>query len=351
MKDIWRPWLWWTAAAVAAGLLLHLLGSVLTPFLLSALLAYVASPLVNRFERWHIPRTLGVVLVFALFVLVLFGLVAGLIPEFQIQMAAFIARAPGYLVVIQQRWLPWLQRITGGTVQLNMKTLNHALLQHLGGLGSAAGPFLNYVSQSGAHLAIWLLDLVLVPVVTFYLLRDWNLILARAPQLIPQASRGAAVRIARETDSILAALLRGQLSVMLVLALIYSTGLWIVGVGLALPIGLLAGIASFVPYLGFITGLVTAGIAAWLQFQNASVLVWVGLVFGIGQTLESMVLTPYLVGGRIGLHPVAVIFAIMAGGRLFGFMGVLLALPGAAVLSVIWRYVRASSGTDPAGQQ
>ena len=351
-----RSWVWWLLGAIAVGVLLRLLGPVLTPFLLSALLAYVASPLVARLERRHVPRVLGVVLVFALFILVLVGLIVGLIPVLQNQLTVFAAKLPGYLVVIQSRWLPWISRVTGGPAHMDMNALRNELLRHWRDLGSVAGQFLGYASRSGARLASWVLDLVLVPVVTFSLLRDWDHILARVPALLPRASRDTTIAIARETDRVLAALLRGQLSVMLVLAMVYSLGLWLVGVELALPIGLLAGIASFVPYLGFITGLVTAGVAAWLQFQDVSVLLWVGVVFAIGQTLESTVLTPYLVGGRIGLHPVAVIFAVMAGGQLFGFMGVLLALPGAAILAVAGRHFQAHSGVSgsasgPAQQQ
>ncbi len=349
-------WLWWMLGIGAAGILLRLLGPVLTPFLFSALLAYVASPLVARLERWRVPRILGVTLVFALFILVLVGLIVGLIPQIQGQLTAFAAKMPDYLALIQNQWLPWIDRVTGGPWHLDVNTLKSELAGHWRDLGSVAGLFLGYVTRSGAGLAGWMLNLVLIPVVTFYLLRDWDRILERAPGIFPSASRDTVVAIARETDKVLAALLRGQLSVMLVLALVYSLGLWLVGVDLALPIGLLSGIASFVPYLGFITGLVTAGLAAWLQFQHISVLAWVGMVFGIGQALESMVLTPYLVGGRIGLHPVAVIFAVMAGGRLFGFMGVLLALPGAAILAVAGRHFRthrsvSSSVAGPAGPQ
>ncbi len=337
MTEHKRTWLWWLLAAVGAGLLLHLLSPILTPFLFGALLAYVASPFVARLERWHIPRVAGVILVFVLFILAIVGLGAGLIPQVQNQLAAFGNSMPGYLDWIQSHWMPWLNQILGGPAHLNADLLKTQLFQHWSDIGSFAGMFLAYVTHSGVRLATWILNLVLVPVVTFYLLRDWDRILQYLAAFLPPRSRTSVVALAHETDRVLAAFLRGQISVMIVLALVYSTGLWLVGVDLALPIGLLAGLASFVPYLGFITGLLAAGAAAWLQFQNIEVLAWVGVVFASGQALESMVLTPYLVGGRIGLHPVAVIFAVMAGGQLFGFMGVLLALPAAATLAVIGR--------------
>ncbi len=338
MTESQRTWVWWMLAAAVAGVLLHLLSAILTPFLFSGLLAYVASPVVARLERWHIPRVLGVILVFLLFALAVTGLLVGVIPQVQQQLAGFITKLPGYLDWVQNTWLTRIGKAVGAPTRLDMQALKNALIQHWQDIGSFAGLFVSYVTRSGVRLATWGLNLILVPVVTFYLLRDWDRIATQLPAILPPRSRASVIEIARETDKVLAAFLRGQLSVMLVLALVYSTGLWLVGIQLALLIGMLAGLASFVPYLGFISGLLAAGLAAWLQFHDVTALAWVGVVFGIGQALESLVLTPYLVGGRIGLHPVAVIFAVMAGGQLFGFMGVLLALPAAATLAVIGRH-------------
>ncbi|MEQ8659589.1 MAG: AI-2E family transporter, partial [Gammaproteobacteria bacterium] len=158
--------------------------------------------------------------------------------------------------------------------------------------------------------------------------------------LLPRRIEPTVSKLAREIDSVLAEFLRGQLTVMAALALIYTVGLWLVGLDLAFFIGLLAGLVSFVPYLGVIVGVIVAGAAAFLQFQDVLHLALVGAVFGVGQVLEGMVLSPLLVGDRIGLHPVAVIFAVMAGGQLFGFLGVLLALPVAAVIVVLLRHSR-----------
>ncbi len=285
MKEGKRAWLWWLLAIVGAGLLLHLLGPILTPFLFSALIAYIASPLVARLERWHVPRVVGVILVFVLFILAMVALSVGLIPQVQHQIASFVNSMPGYIDWIQSHWMPWISQVMGGPVHLDMDVLKNQLIQHWSDIGSFAGMFLSYVTHSGVRLATWILNLVLVPVVTFYLLRDWDRILQYLAAILPQRSRTSVVALARETDRVLAAFLRGQVSVMLVLALIYSTGLLLVGVDLALPIGLLAGLASFVPYLGFITGVLAAGAAAWLQFQNIEVLVWVVVVFATGQAL------------------------------------------------------------------
>jgi predicted PurR-regulated permease PerM len=189
-------------------------------------------------------------------------------------------------------------------------------------------------------LVAFVANLVLVPVVTFYLLRDWDHMVSKVHDLLPRKWEPTTVKLAKESDEVLGAFLRGQLLVMLSLAFVYSIGLMWVGLELALIIGLVAGLVSFVPYLGFIVGILMAGVAAYMQFHELSHLLWVAAVFGVGQALEGMLLTPLLVGDKIGLHPVAVIFAVMAGGQLFGFVGVLLALPVAAVIVVILRHAQ-----------
>jgi len=185
----------------------------------------------------------------------------------------------------------------------------------------------------------WLMNIALIPVVAFYLLRDWDLLVERIHNMIPRQFVTTTVNLTKECDEVLSAFLRGQLLIMLLLGCIYALGLALIGLDLALIIGLLAGLASLVPYLGFIVGILAASIAAILQFQEFMPLVYVALVFGVGQLLEGSLLTPLLVGDRIGLHPVAVIFAVLAGGQLFGFVGVLLALPIAAVVMVFVRHL------------
>jgi predicted PurR-regulated permease PerM len=195
------------------------------------------------------------------------------------------------------------------------------------------------VSHSGGVIAEWLMNLLLIPVVTFYLLRDWDGLVVKVHDLLPRRIAPTAAKLATEVDTVLAAFVRGQLYVMLALGCIYSIGLWMTGLDLALLIGMLAGLVSFVPYLGAIVGIVTACVAALVQFHDLIHLVPVAIVFIIGQSLEGMVLTPMLVGDKIGLHPVAVMFAVLAGGQLFGFLGILLALPVASVIMVLLRHV------------
>jgi len=179
---------------------------------------------------------------------------------------------------------------------------------------------------------------VLVPFLTFYFLRDWDLLKERVAALVPRDHIGTVSRLAKESDLVLGAFLRGQFSVMVVLGVLYAIGLWAVGLDLGLLIGFIAGLVSFVPYLGPATGVILGVLAALVQYGDWAHVALVLGVFGIGQTIESYVLTPRMVGDKIGLHPVAVVFAIMAGGQLFGFLGVLLALPVAAIANVLLRY-------------
>jgi predicted PurR-regulated permease PerM len=194
------------------------------------------------------------------------------------------------------------------------------------------------VSRSGFAIVGWVLNLVIIPVAAFYLLRDWNIVVDRIHALIPRSVEPVVVRLARESDETLGGFLRGQLSVMIVLGVIYGVGLWAAGISVGPLIGMIAGLISFVPYLGAIVGVAMGIIAALVQYQDWFHVGLVLAVFAVGQTLEGYVLVPKLVGDKIGLHPVAVMFAILAGGELFGFVGVLLALPIAAVAMVLLRY-------------
>jgi predicted PurR-regulated permease PerM len=319
------------------GWFIYLLAPVLTPFVIAALLAYIGNPAVSALERRHVPRVLSVTVVFVLFVVVFVGLMFVLMPLLRDQIARFAARVPSYYdwAVTQ---LPRLESWLGISLAYDIAALREKLTEHWRDAAQWATTALGVAAVSGLTVVRWLVNLILIPVVAFYLLLDWNRIVATFGSLIPPNYRPRARLLARETDEVLSSFFRGQLLVMMALATVYSAGLLVVGLDLALPIGIMAGILSFVPYLGFITGILSAGLAGYLQFQDATMLIWIAVVFGVGQALEGMFLTPRLVGSRIGLHPVAVIFAVMAGGQLFGFIGVLVALPVAAALKVWLRH-------------
>jgi predicted PurR-regulated permease PerM len=204
--------------------------------------------------------------------------------------------------------------------------------------GSWSGKVLLSVSKSGGALAAAVLSLFLIPIITFYMLRDWDQILRHVGALVPESQRDTVYKLARESDEVMGAFLRGQVLVMFALAVIYSLGLSLVGLDFAVAIGVVSGLVSFVPYLGFVFGIALAGLTVVLEPDPLWQLIGVVATFSIAQLIEGSVLTPKLVGDRIGLHPVIVIFAVAAGGQLFGFFGILLALPAAAVLSVLARF-------------
>ncbi len=329
------------AGIVLAGCLVWLLQPVLTPFLAAALLAYLGDPVVDRLETWRLPRTGAVLVVFTGLLLVILALVLLVIPMVGSQIEYLREVLPAMFAWAQDTAIPWIEGEfeVDLSQHLRLDRIGTELAAHWRETGNIATLILQRVSSSGLALIGWVATAALIPVVTFYLLRDWDKLVARVRDLLPRRIEPVVSRLTRECDEVLGAFLRGQLLVMLSLGVIYAIGLWALGLDLALLIGMVAGIASIVPYLGTIVGIAAALAAAVFQFGDVWHLVGVAVVFGVGQMLEGMVLTPLLVGDRIGMHPVAVIFAILAGGQLFGFVGVLLALPVAAVIMVLLRHV------------
>ena len=333
---------WFVLAVIlAVGWLLYLLAPVLAPFLFSALLAYLGDPIVDRLERRGFSRTVGVLTVFTLMGIAAVLAIVLLVPMLEHQVFSLLNALPTALDWLQNRVAPKLAAMVGvNVVNIDVDAIRQALVEHWRQVGSVASQAVATLTRSGAAILEWLTYLLLVPVVTFYLLRDWDNLVAAVHELLPQRIAPTIAKLAREIDLVLAEFLRGQLTVMAALALIYISGLWMVGLDLAFVIGVLAGLVSFVPYLGVIVGLTAATLAAFLQFHDAAHLIGAAAVFATGQLLEGMVLSPMLVGERIGLHPVAVMFAVMAGGQLFGFFGVLVALPVAAAVVVVLRHSR-----------
>ena len=325
---------------LALGVLLHLLSPILMPFLVALALAYLWDPVVDRLERAGLSRTLGVSVVFFVSALVLLGLVLVLVPLLGRQMHVVAAKVPVAIEWFRSSLLPWLHReFQISEADIPLERIKDALMANWKSAGGMAQNLL--VSATSSSLAVlgWLANLVLIPVVGFYLLRDWDRMVAWIRETLPRPWEPTVTRLARECDEVVGAFLRGQSLVMLALGLCYTTGLMLMGLELALLIGMLAGLASIVPYLGLVLGVGAASVAALLQFGDWHPLIGVAAVFVSAQLLEGMYLTPKLVGDRIGLHPVAVIFAVMAGGQLFGFTGVLLGLPASAVIMVLLRHL------------
>lgn len=343
------------AALLVVGWLVWLLAPVLTPFAVAALLAYLGDPLADRLEAWKFSRTWAVIAVFGMLSLLVVFLLIVVVPMLGRQASRLVAGIPSAVAWFQSSVVPWLTANFGVSPEtFEVSSLAEVMKENWVGAGNIAATVLLSISKSGMTLFGWAINLVLIPVVTFYLLRDWDTLTANVRELLPRMVEPTVSRLAAQADGVLAAFLRGQLLVMTALGTIYTLGLWAVGIDLALLIGAGAGVISFIPYLGTIVGLGAGLIAAWIQFGDLFHIGLVGVVFGIGQALEGMVLTPLLVGDRIGLHPVAVIFAVMAFGQLFGFLGVLLALPAAAVIMVLIRYahdVYIGSGVYGQGQR
>lgn len=329
----------WGLLVFAIGWALWLLAPVLTPFAIAALLGWMGDPLVDRLER-RLPRNTAVILVFVAMTIVALLAMLALVPLLQRQMVTLVASLPHYRDWFTGVAIPWLEAKTGLRLLqwLDPQRVIESIRQHWEAAGGAAATLLGYLSRSGFVLLGWIANLVLLPVLTFFFLRDWDVFVERIAALVPRRHADIVGELALESSEVLRSFLRGQLLVMLILGLLYALGLWAVGLDLGILIGMLAGLLTFVPYLGPATVIVVGGMAALVQYGDWQHLAGVGLVFGLGQAVESYWLTPKLVGGRIGLHPVAVIFAVLAGGQLFGFLGMLLALPVAAVGNVLLRY-------------
>ena len=330
----------WTVVALLAGWLLWLLAPVLSPFVFAALLGWLGDPLVDRIERRGLSRNTAVLLVFGGMMLVLALALVLLVPLLERQILTLVQSLPRYRDWLIGTVVPWLEHRTGMQLMawLDPERLIELVRSHWQQAGGIAATLLGYVSRSGFALLGLVANVVLLPVLTFFFLRDWDVFVERVAALVPRDHESTVSRLAQESSAVLGAFLRGQFLVMLILGVLYGIGLWAVGLDLGVLIGVLAGLLTFVPYLGPATVVAFGGIASLVQYGDWPHLLGVLAVFGVGQVIESYWLTPKLVGDRIGLHPVAVIFAVLAGGQLFGFLGMLLALPVAAVANVLLHY-------------
>ena len=332
----------WTGIALAAWLLLTLLAPVLMPFVLAAVLAYALHPLVERLHARRIPRWLGAGLAISLLSLVGLMVVLLIVPVITQQVPLLKEQVPALLERINEALLPLAAR-AGLDLAIDVAQVRTWLRDLVSGHESELiSGLLSSLRIGGSALAALLGNLILAPIVAYYLLLDWAGLVERSKRLIPPRWLDSVQSFLDETDEVLGQYLRGQLLVMGALAVLYTVGLALVGLKLALPIGVFTGLAVFVPYLGFGVGFILGVLAAVLQFQSLPGVAMVALVFTGVQVFESMYLTPRLLGERIGLHPIAVIFALMAFGHVFGFVGVLVALPASAVLLVAIRRAKRS---------
>jgi predicted PurR-regulated permease PerM len=333
-----RHWPFWLAVLAVSLLLVYLLRAVLLPFVAGAAVAYFLDPSADWLERRGLSRMMATVVITVAF-LVLF--VAGLlllIPALNGQVSDFLDHLPDYAEALESRIKPMVAHVAAILPASQVEKLQAGAGAGLGEVASWAGGLIKQLLTSSLALINVLSLLVITPVVAFYLLRDWDRMVATIDGWLPRAHRAAIGERMREIDRTLAGFVRGQATVCLALGTFYAIGLSIVGLDLGLVVGLAAGLISFIPYVGSIVGFVVSVALAIAQFGEAGPVLAVAGVFLVGQFIEGNFLSPYLVGERVGLHPVWVIFALLAGGSLFGFLGVLLAVPVAAVAGVLVRH-------------
>jgi predicted PurR-regulated permease PerM len=348
MADLARPQLWaWVAIALATGYLVWLLSPILAPFLFAAILAYILSPVVERMTLRGAPRTVAVVLVLVLLLCALVALALVVAPLLYKETRLLIEKLPGVLDWINLEAAPWLKAKFNVDFQLDVETAKQLAHDAFVGNEDLIKRILHSLGLGGLALFAFVANLLLVPVVLFYLLRDWDGLVRQIDELLPRRIYGKAKTMWHEIDLVLAEWLRGEMLVVVIMSTYYVTALWLARLEFALPIGIITGLAVIVPYVGIVVGLFLATAAALMQFDSFTGVLWVWLAIGIGQALEGMAVTPLIVGNRIGLHPIAVIFALLAFGQLFGFFGVLLALPASAVLLVALRHLRAAYVASP----
>jgi len=328
----------WLAVLAALVLLLDVLAAVLLPFVAGMAIAYFLDPVADRLEKAGMGRTLATSVIVGAFFVVVVGALVLLFPLLQAQVVGLVALLPNAVETVRAWAAPLVERLKADLPPDAMQQLTAAAGTYAGTAVKWAGEILGGLWKGGVAFFSVLSLIVITPVVAFYLLRDWDRIIERLDSYLPRDAAPAIREQMRAIDTTIAGFVRGQASVCLALAVWYGVALTLVGLKSGLLVGLGAGAISFIPYLGAATGLAVAVAIAWVQFAAWPMVAAVAAVFVVGQLAESYVLTPRLVGGRIGLHPVWIIFALLAGGALFGFTGVLLAVPAAAVIGVLIRF-------------
>ncbi|MFV0663346.1 AI-2E family transporter [Denitromonas sp.] len=332
----------WLGVGVALLMLLWLLSPILAPFAIAAVLAYISDPAVNWLVARRLPRAAAVLLVILLQGLLLSLLVLILVPMVYREAVTLVTHLPDLVDMLNQRVLPLLKEQFDINVQLDAASVRQWVAENWSTAQDVLPGLLKKATTGGMAVVGFFATVLLIPMVMFYLLQEWPHIVEGMRAIIPRPMLARSSRIMGDIDEVMSEFLRGQLSVMLLLAVFYSIGLWLAGLRFALPVGVITGLLVFVPFVGFSTGLVLALLSAVLQNAGWPPIIGVAIVYTIGQLVESFLLTPYLVGERIGLHPLAVIFALMAFGELFGFVGVLVALPASAALLVGLRELRSA---------
>ncbi len=346
-KSKTRPprWLDWHFASIAAsmlgfGVLLWVLSPILAPFLAAAMLAYIFDPLVDKLEARGLSRTIGTIIAVLLLLVAVVLLLLIILPVFSKEIAQLAQLVPNFVEHLKTNVVPWINQRLGVEISLDPSSFRQFMQDNMADASGIAKRVFATVGTGGLAVVGVLINLALIPIVLFYVLRDWDILVAKLDAMVPRRYHAGVNNITREIDAVLSEFLRGQLSVMLIMAVFYAIGLWAVGLNLWLPIGLITGLLVFIPYVGVGMGMLLGTAAAVMQFDSMTSIALVWVVFAAGQVTEGFFVTPKFVGDRIGLHPVAVIFALLAFGQVFGFFGVLLALPASAAILVGLRHLQ-----------
>ena len=328
----------WLIGLAVLALALYLLRGVLLPFVAGMAVAYLLNPVVDRLERWGASRVLATALITAAFVLLSTLAVMLIVPALQTQIAHFAVNLPHYLDVLRSAFMDWVRRVQLYVNPADIERLRSAAADFSSRVVSWLGSMLSSLLSGGLALVNLLSLIVITPVVTFYLMRDWPRLVSHVDGWLPRDHAATIRALVREIDATLAGFVRGQALVCLFLGAFYSIGLSLVGLDFGLVIGIAAGLLSVVPFVGTIGGLLVSVLLAFLQFSDWRWIAATAGVFLVGNLIEANVLSPKLIGDRVGLHPVWIIFALLAGGALLGFVGVLLAIPLAASIGVLARF-------------
>lgn len=334
-----RQTLIWLGAAFVLFFLLWLLGDILLPFVLGAGIAYLLDPLADRLETLGLSRFLATVVIVVVFALILIAGLLVLIPLLVEQLAGFASKLPGYIESSRDLFSGYTAQWVGDFLTSANRSLEQGVANFIERATGSLGDVLSSVWSGGLAVVNTVALLVVTPVVAFYLLLDWDRIVAKLDGWLPRDHADTIRALARDIDNVMSGFIRGQITVLLLLGTMYAVGLTLIGLNFGLLIGVLAGLISFIPYVGPIIGFLIGGTVALVQFGSD----WLSTagvigIFAFGQAIEGNILSPLIVGERVGLHPVWLIFALFVFAYLFGFVGLLLAVPAAAAIGVLVRF-------------
>lgn len=335
----------WTGVGIFLVVILLLLGPILTPFIAGAILAYALNPIVDwlrskRLGSFRMPRLVAVIFVMLLLISVVTAFALIIIPMMIKEWPMLYEQIPAFVAKINSLLNPFLNEL-GIQIPVDNAGIKKILADQFVPKGEGVWKSLIASAKFGGTAVLtWAWNLILIPIVLFYMLKDWHIMMRKLRDMIPRRWVVKAVNFAHDVNDMLAQYLRGQLLVMMILSVYYSIALALAGYNVAIPVGIMTGLLAFIPYIGICFGLALAITATLLQFSGMEAWITLGIIYGFGYSFDGLLMTPKLVGDRIQLHPLIVIFALLAFGQLFGFVGILLALPSSAILSVAYKHVR-----------